>query len=398
MDAHEKLSPIGLALCGFVVIIVITMAVFSAIPNIFFGYRSSDNERTIHMTRLASNIGTVCMSLHEFESTVIDAIVTSIAAEYEEQGVAIDHIEVESRFDEESLQWFTAINSAAHAQNLEEMSVDQIKELCAARLAYTFSLFGEEKITLHITIHKLDPNEWMEKLSFTDDAKIWAGALFEVFSESGAMNRYADQFSDATDYSGDSGYTGEFRHGDSYDNDIDTSQFIDASTKNAHDLAAYAAQAWENNWGYVWGTFGNVLTPPLLDYKARQYPDGVGRYRAFIEAHYLNRRTADCIGLVKSYGWFNADTGGIDYGANGMPDYSANHMYRDAVAKGAAHGTIAAMPETPGLVLWKEGHTGVYIGGGYAVEAMSTSRGVCKTKVDGRGWQAWYKLPYIQYD
>lgn len=80
-----------------------------------------------------------------------------------------------------------------------------------------------------------------------------------------------------------------------------------------------------------------------------------------------------------------------------MPDYSANQMYRDTLAKGAAHGTIVDMPEIPGLVLWKEGHTGVYIGGGYAVEAMSTGRGVCKTKVDERGWQAWYKLPYIDY-
>ena len=36
--------------------------------------------------------------------------------------------------------------------------------------------------------------------------------------------------------------------------------------------------------------------------------------------------------------------------------------------------------------------------GGYAVEAMSTSKGVGKTQVAGRGWQAWYKLPYYDYD
>ena len=28
---------------------------------------------------------------------------------------------------------------------------------------------------------------------------------------------------------------------------------------------------------------------------------------------------------------------------------------------------------------------------------MSTSKGVGKTKVEGRGWQEWYKLPYISY-
>ena len=396
MENHEDLNLLSLALCCFAAIVITVMLIFAAVPSIFFGFQSSHHDGVTRMTQLASSVGTVCVSLNEFERTVIDAIVTSIAAEYAEQGVAIDRIEVESRFDEESLQWFTAINSAAHAQNLEELSVDEIRELCEARLSYSYSLLGEDQVTLRVEIDRLDPDEWMEKLGFTDDARIWAGALFEVYSDSDAMNRYGAKFA-AADYSGDSGYSGEAEHGNSYGNDIDTSQFIDPSTKNAHDLAAYAAQAWENNWGYVWGTFGNVLTPSLLDYKARQYPDGVGRYRAFIEAHYLNRRTADCIGLVKSYGWFNANTDGIDYGSNGMPDYSANQMYRDALAKGAAHGTIVDMPEIPGLVLWKEGHTGIYIGGGYAIEAMSTSRGVCKTKVDGRGWQAWYKLPYIDY-
>lgn len=38
------------------------------------------------------------------------------------------------------------------------------------------------------------------------------------------------------------------------------------------------------------------------------------------------------------------------------------------------------MPEIPGLMLWKSGHAGVYIGGGYAIEAMGTSKGVVKTR------------------
>ena len=400
MVAAQEAAPFVAKIAVGIVIalIVIPMLIFTAIPNIFFGYGTSDAEGVVRMTRQAASIGGVCMSLEEFEDTVIDAIVTSIANEYAEQGVAIDHIEVVSYFDEESLQWFTAINSAAHAQDLEEMSVDEIRELCAARLSYSLSLFGEEEITLRITIQKLVPDEWMEKLGFDDDARTWAGAIFETFSESDAMTKYAAYFTDTPDYSGDSGYTGGIQYGNSYGNDIDTSQFIDPSTKNAHDLAAYALQAWENNWGYVWGTFGNVLTPSLLEYKVKQYPDGVGKYESVIRERYLGRRTADCIGLVKSYGWFNPDTGGIDYGTNGVPDYSANQMYQNAVNRGTEHGMIANMPEIPGLILWKEGHTGVYIGGGYAIEAMSTSKGVGKTKVAGRGWQAWYKLPYIDYN
>jgi len=48
-------------------------------------------------------------------------------------------------------------------------------------------------------------------------------------------------------------------------------------------------------------------------------------------------------------------------------------------------------------MLWKSGHAGVYIGGGYAIEAMGTSKGVVKTKVSDRNWQGWGKLPYIDY-
>ncbi len=387
------------AVVGIIVaLIVFPVLIISAIPNIFFGYDTSETESIVRMNQQAAGIGSVCMSVSEFDKTVIDAIVTSIAAEYEAQGKTIDRIEVASHFDKESLEWFTAINSAAHQQNLEEMSVAEIRELCTAKLRRSSFLFGSGETTLCVTVDKLDPDEWMDRLGFTDEAKTWAGAIFETFSRSDAMTKYAEKFPSTTNYGGDSGYTGTIQHGDAYGTDIDTSRFINPAMKNAHDLATYAVQAWENNWGYVWGTFGNVLTPSLLEYKVQQYPDGVGQYRAFIEQNYLGRRTADCIGLIKSYGWYDAESGQIKYGSHGVPDYNADQMYHDAVNRGAEHGEIADMPEIPGLVLWKKGHTGVYIGGGYAVEAMGTSKGVCKTEVAGRGWQAWYKLPYIDYE
>lgn len=396
--AQESAPLLAKVAVGIIVaLIVLPMLIISAIPSIFFGYDGSESESIVRMNQQAASIGSVCMSVEEFDRTVIDAIVTSIAAEYEAQGKTIDSIEVVSHFDKESLEWFTAINSVAHQQNLEEMSVTEIRELCSAKLRRSVELLGGETTTLRVTVDKLDPDEWMEKLGFTDEAKAWATAIFETITKSDAMTKYAARFPSTTDYGGDSGYSGVIQHGDAYGTDIDTSRFISPATKNAHDLVAYAVQAWENNWGYVWGTFGNVLTPSLLEYKVQQYPDGVGKYRDFIEQHYLGRRTADCIGLIKSYGWFDAESGQIKYGSHGVPDYNADQMYQDAVSKGVAHGEIADMPEIPGLVLWKKGHTGVYIGDGYAVEAMGTSKGVCKTEVAGRGWQAWYKLPYYDY-
>ena len=175
------------------------------------------------------------------------------------------------------------------------------------------------------------------------------------------------------------------------------SGFVDPSTKNNLDLASYAIQAWANNWGYVWGTYGNVLTPALFEYKKQQYPDGVGNYADFIKDHWLGRRTADCIGLIKGYGWLDTKSMTIRYATNGMPDYGADQMYQACKNAGTLnkdYGAISTMPEIPGLMLWKSGHAGVYIGGGYAIEAMGTSKGVVKTKVSDRNWQGWGKLPY----
>ena len=60
-------------------------------------------------------------------------------------------------------------------------------------------------------------------------------------------------------------------------------------------------------------------------------------------------------------------------------------------------GKIGTLPEIVGLALWKDGHVGYYVGNGYAVEWKGYAYGCVKTKVEGRGWQNWYKLPFIKY-
>lgn len=176
--------------------------------------------------------------------------------------------------------------------------------------------------------------------------------------------------------------------------ELDISAFTDPTTKNAADLVNYAIYAWESGWGYVWGTYGSVLTESLLDYKIEQYPDGVGTYETFIRANWLGGRTTDCVGLIKGYGWLNPDTMTIEYGTNGMPDLGANQMYYNA----SVSGTIDTMPDIPGLAVWHDGHIGVYIGDGYVIEAMNTKKGVVKTKLEGRGWTHWLQIEYINYD
>ena len=174
---------------------------------------------------------------------------------------------------------------------------------------------------------------------------------------------------------------------------IDTSHYVDPSTKNNLDLVQWAIAAEKAGWGYVWGACGQVLTESALAGKSAQYPDEVGGQEDFIRTHWLGRRCADCVGFIKGYGWLNAETQEIEYVTNGMPDIGADAMYANATEKG----TIDTIPEIPGLAVWHEGHIGIYVGNGEVIEAMGTRYGVVRTQLSERHWTHWLKIPYINY-
>ena len=174
---------------------------------------------------------------------------------------------------------------------------------------------------------------------------------------------------------------------------IDTSRYIDPSTKNNLDLVQYAKEAERAGWGYVWGTYGLVLTESRFNAKLEQYPDDIGEHEEFIRENWIGRRTADCAGFIKGYGWLNPDTHEIEYGTNGFPDRSADGMYNAAAEKG----TIDTIPEIPGLAVWHTGHIGIYIGNGEVIEAQSTRSGVVKTSLSDGAWTDWLKIPNITY-
>jgi hypothetical protein len=153
--------------------------------------------------------------------------------------------------------------------------------------------------------------------------------------------------------------------------------------KTNMELVAFCKKALNEKWGYVWGTFGQQLTQSVFAQKIRQYPREVGRYERFIKEKWLNRRTADCVGLIKGALW--EEGGKISYDPN--TDMNANSM----ILKVSAHGPISSIPELPGILVWKQGHIGVYVGDGWVIEANSTKKGVIKTPLTGPGATAWTK-------
>jgi len=174
---------------------------------------------------------------------------------------------------------------------------------------------------------------------------------------------------------------------------INTSNYVDPSTKNNLDLVKWSEFAADKGWGYVWGTYGTVLSPDFLESKIIQYPDEVGGKEDFIRENWLGKRTADCVGLIKGYSWYDTASQMTILVSNGMPDIGADTMYENAAEKG----TIDTIPEIPGLAVWKEGHIGVYIGDGKVVEAYGTTSGVIRSELANGGWTHWLKIPYITY-
>lgn len=171
--------------------------------------------------------------------------------------------------------------------------------------------------------------------------------------------------------------------------DIDLSN----TDKNNLDLVKWAQMAYDNKWGYVWGSHGNVLTANELKRLEKTFGSHVTDKKEYIKSHWLGRRTSDCVGLIKGYGWYDETSGTIKYGTNGMKDVTADGMFNAAVEKGP----ISTMPDVPGIAVWHQGHIGVYIGNGYVIHAANTYDGVIKTPITSSGWTHWLKVPYINY-
>lgn len=157
-------------------------------------------------------------------------------------------------------------------------------------------------------------------------------------------------------------------------------------------LVQYVQLVYDASWVYWYGTCGYKCTESLYNSKAKQYPS---HYTASRKAAYMadikaGRMCADCVGMIKSFFWKGGDISGKNvYASNHCPDVSADGMIKLCKKSGP----IANMPDIPGLVVWKSGHIGVYIGDGYTIEMRGFAYDCVKRKVSAGPWTKWGKLP-----
>ncbi len=158
--------------------------------------------------------------------------------------------------------------------------------------------------------------------------------------------------------------------------------------KTAGGLVAYAeAQLGKPYW---YGTFGNTASEALYQQQKRRYPS---YYTASDFASQYGQRVHDCVGLIKGYRWSDSPTAPPRY--NASQDVSVSGLY----AQCGQTGGIGTLPEEAGVCVFMSdmSHVGVYVGGGYVIEARGHAYGVVRTGLSARGWGRWGKPNWIAY-
>ena len=158
--------------------------------------------------------------------------------------------------------------------------------------------------------------------------------------------------------------------------------------KTAKGLIEYAkAQLGKPYW---YGTFGQAASEDLYKQKKKQHPN---YYKWDYTPDVVGQKVHDCVGLIKGYLWCDSDTDTTPT-YNEKQDISANMMFDACLTKG----TIGTMPDVPGVLVFMDGHVGIYIGNGEVIEARGHKYGVVKTKLAKRAWKNWGYCPYLFYE
>lgn len=164
---------------------------------------------------------------------------------------------------------------------------------------------------------------------------------------------------------------------------------------------------------YGYAMYGWQITSDTIAIKARQNLNGW-----YTKAHIDGLKKVanedppvwgfDCVNLLKGILWgWTGDTsktyGGAVHGANGVPDINANSMI--TFCKNVSTNFANIMP---GEGLWMEGHWGIYVGDGLAIECTGRwKNGVQVTSVwnlgkkegyNGRYWTKHGIIPWIAYE
>ena len=146
------------------------------------------------------------------------------------------------------------------------------------------------------------------------------------------------------------------------------------------DLIAKFQYALDNKWGYIYGASGQLWTQAKQNAATREMTVKYGQ-------KWVGRYVADCSGL---FTWAFKQLGGYMY-------HGSNTMFKKyCVATGELKNGMRTDGEKlkPGTAVFTgtkgdHGHVGIYIGGGWVIEAKGTQYGVVRSSIAEKKWTWW---------
>ena len=142
--------------------------------------------------------------------------------------------------------------------------------------------------------------------------------------------------------------------------------------------------ALNNEYGYIWGTAGELWTAEKQAAATREQTVKYGK-------RWIGHHVVDCSGL---FSWAFKKLGGYMY-------HGSNTMYNKyCTSKGKITSSTALKP---GYAVFTgnektHDHVGLYVGDGWVIEARGTQYGVVKTKLTDKKWTYWGALKGVDYD
>ena len=150
---------------------------------------------------------------------------------------------------------------------------------------------------------------------------------------------------------------------------------------------------------YWMGTYGQIASESVYNSCKSRYPESYPpkkwTYESFAKDIRAKSKVMDCSGLIKAF--FMTPTpletpyAPAKYIAK--YDLSANMLEQQAKEKG----DIKTIPEIAGLIVWRSGHVGVYIGNGKVIEEAGHSQGCIESSLSSRNFTKWLKHPMLEY-
>lgn len=192
---------------------------------------------------------------------------------------------------------------------------------------------------------------------------------------------------------------------------------------NQYELVAKLNEIVEDyNTMYVYGAIGQHLTASLISDRAKNYPNFYTSSRLKVYEKAISSGKYiwgfDCVNVIKSVLWgWNGEKGksygGAVYGSNGVSDVSADGCIKICKNVKSYYGSNDNVDPWDdiqiGEAVWTNGHIGIYVGEGLAIEC--TPRWDNKLQITGIGnkpfnktydgkkrtWKKHGKLPWITY-